>query len=213
MPDLAELEIIASNMPQRTVTLSGNSVAVLLSALDACNRWHDWFEDGIQVDYAAYADVLEFLSQARYELMTVQIGEIKATAAATIPAGCLLCDGSIYEKVDYPDLYASLAPAFIVDSDSFSVPDLRGRFVWGSDASFPIGSTGGETAHTLTIGEIPSHSHTIPLTTTTLAFEPGEIAVVTPIPILTANTGDTGGDGSHNNMPPYLALQYYIVAL
>jgi len=213
MPDLAILEEIASDMPTRTVTLSGISVAVLLSCLDAANRWHDWFIDDIQVDYDQYATVLSYLSLARTELFMPQIGEIKVTASATIPVGCLLCDGATYDRVDYPDLYATLAPAFIIDADTFSVPDLREKFISGALASGNVGDQGGEANHTLTVGEIPSHSHTIPATATTLAVEPGEVTVTTPIPIITASTGDTGGDGSHNNIPPYVSLLFYVVAL
>jgi len=207
------VESIASETPPRTVTLSGISVAVLLSCLDAANRWYDWFIDDIQVNYSQYADVLGYLSLARTEIMTTQLGEIKATASATLPVGCLWCDGGTYDKADYPDLYAVLAPAFIVDADTFKVPDLRDQFVSGAGSTGDIGTTGGAATVTLSESEIPSHSHTIPLTTTTLAVEPGEVTVLTPIPILTASTGDTGGSGSHNNIPPYVSLGYFIVAL
>lgn len=213
MPDLAKIEEIASVMPSRTVVLSGISTTVLLSCLDEANRWFDWFEDDIQVSYARYADVLGYLSLARTELMTAQIGEVKMTAAATIPFGCLFCDGATYEKVDYPDLYETLAAPYIIDSATFKVPDLRNAFVMGGFTTSDTGNTGGEATHTLTESEIPSHSHTIPLTVDTLAVEPGEVAVLSPIPILTSSTGDTGGGGSHNNIPPYTALAYYIVAL
>jgi len=213
MPDLAILEEIASDMPQRTVTLSGISVAVLLSCLDAANRWHDWFIDEIQVTYDQYADVLSYLSLARTELFMPQIGEIKCTSSAEIPVGCLLCDGATYDRVDYPDLYAALAPTFIIDADTFLVPDLREKFISGALASGNVGDTGGEANHTLTVGEIPSHSHTIPATATTLAVEPGEVTVLTPIPIITSSTGDTGGDGAHNNIPPFVSLLFYVVAL
>jgi microcystin-dependent protein len=213
MPDLLEIENIASNTPPRTVVLSGMSATVLFSALDAAKRIHDWWSGDDELSPAQIDQLQTILGNANKELMVVQIGEVKATAAGTIPAGCLLCDGGTYERVDYPDLYAALAPAFIVDADTFITPDLRSRFVWGSDSSFPIGSTGGAATHTLDVSEMPTHSHTIPLTATTLALEPGEVTVTTPIPFLTQNTGDTGGGAPHNNMPPYLALRYYIVAV
>jgi len=213
MPDLLEIEIIASNTPTRTVTLSGISVTVLFSLLTAGERISDWWAGDAPLDQAQIDQLQAWLAGANKELMVSQIGEIKATAGTIIPAGCLLCDGGTYDRVDYPDLYAVLASAFIVDSDQFTVPDLRERFIYGASTSAGIGATGGEAAHTLSVGEIPSHSHTIPLTATTLALEPGEVTVTTPIPILTANTGDTGGDGSHNNIPPYLSLGYYIVAV
>jgi len=212
MPDMLEIENIASNTPLRTVALSGISATVLFSALDAANRIHDWTYGGRPLDNAQIDLMYEWLALARRELMLVQIGDIKATAAATIPDGCLFCDGATYAKADYPGLYAVLAPPFIIDSDTFFVPDLRGKFPSGALALSDVGTTGGEAAHTLDVTEIPSHSHTIPLTATTLAVEPGEVTVLTPVPILTSNTGDTGGGGSHNNIPPFLAVAYYIVA-
>lgn len=213
MPDLLEIENIASNTPQRTVVLSGMSATVLFSALDAAKRIHDWWAGDDALSPAQIDELQTILGNANKELMVVQIGEVKATAAATIPPGCLLCDGATYAKVDYPDLYAALAAPFIVDANSFVVPDLRERFIYGALSNSNIGDQGGEATHTLTVGEMPTHSHTIPLTATTLALEPGEVTVTTPIPILTQNTGDTGGGGSHNNIPPFLALAYYIVAV
>lgn len=213
MPNLLEINNIASDTPPRTVTLSGISVTVLFSCLNAADRLHDWWGDAGDLSQAEIDQINAYLGNARKELMVSQIGEIKATASATLPDGCLWCDGGIYEKVDYPDLYAALVSAFIVDSDRFKTPDLRDNFVFGASSPAGIGATGGEATHTLDVGEIPSHSHTIPLTATTLALEPGEVTVTTPIPILTANTGDTGGGGSHNNIPPYLSLGYYIVAV
>lgn len=212
MPDLAAVEAIASNTPTRTVTLSGMTVTVLFSCLDAANRLYDWQGAGFDLTPTEIDEILDILGAARHELMASQIGEIRAFASAIIPQGSLLCDGGTYDRVDYPELYAVLAPAYIVDVDTFIVPDLRDKFVLGAATSPDIGSLGGEATHTLTEGEIPSHSHTIPLTATTLALEPGEVTVTTPIPILTANTGNTGGGGSHNNIPPFEALGYYIVA-
>lgn len=213
MPDLLEIESIASSTPVRTVTLSGISVTVLFSALNAAGRISDWWAGDLPLNSTQIDELQAWLALAYKELMVSRIGEIIASASAIVPAGCLFCDGSTYERVDYPDLYAAIAPAFIVDSDSFKTPDLRGNFIFGAGSSSSIGNSGGEANHTLTVGEIPSHSHTIPLTATTLAVEPGEVTVQTPVPLLSANTGDTGGGGSHNNLPPFLELMYYIVAV
>lgn len=212
MPDLLEIENIASNTPTRTVTLSGLSVTVLFSALDAANRIDDWWAGDVPLDQSQIDEMYEWLAVARRELMLSQVGEIRSFASAVVPQGSLLCDGGTYNRVDYPELYAALAPAFIVDADTFTVPDLRSQFILGAASSLDIGNTGGEPTHILDVAEIPSHSHTIPLTATTLAVEPGEVTVTTPVPLFTSDTGGTGGGSAHNNMPPFVTLAYYIVA-
>ncbi len=94
-------------------------------------------------------------------------------------------------------------------------PDLRGRFVVGyssPDASFnSVGNTGGEKQHTLTIAEMPSHSHTLP---DNIAFDVGsdngsvENLEQPRNTNIVYNTGATGGDGAHENLPPYYVLSY-----
>jgi len=154
------------------------------------------------------------------------IGEIILWAGGDpTDTGLLLCDGSSYERTDYPALYDVLDAAFIVDADNFVTPDLRGRVAIGASTDFAIGDTGGETEHTLDTSEMPSHAHTDtghihPLAGEVpgLALAPGELPVDVPgstevTGIGYAAIGDTGGGGAHNNMQPYLALRYYIQAV
>lgn len=97
-----------------------------------------------------------------------------------IPANYLLCDGRQLSSADYPELFSVLRSstrisqpfrASITASNiwTFSVPNLKGRFVVGysgDDESSTdstnyntLGNKGGEDSHTLTIAELPSHSH------------------------------------------------------
>jgi len=152
-----------------------------------------------------------------YEVKNPMIGLITAYITADPPANVLPCDGGTYLREEFPNLYESIDPFFIVDADHFFVPDLRGRTVIGAGippglSTRAVGDQGGEEEHQLTTAELASHTHTIPLTATTLAVEPGEVTVLTPIPIFTANTGSTGSDTPHNNMQPFFALNYGIIA-
>jgi len=137
------------------------------------------------------------------------IGSIIPLATAGLPSDMLWCDGSTYNRVDYPDLYAVLDSAFIIDADSFSVPDLRERFIYGALLATDVGQTGGETEHTLTIDEIPSHDHGIAGSVNSASGSERRSP--------STSTGDkstkTGGDQPHNNMPPYLTARWAIVAL
>lgn len=213
MPDLLEIEQIASNTPFRTVTLSGISVTVLFSALNAANRIHDWWAGDLPLDQSQIDQMQAWLALAYKELMVSQIGQIFATAAAAAPAGSLICDGGIYDRVDYPDLYAVLDSAFIIDADTFVLPDLRERFIYGAAAAAPPGTIGGLSEINLSVGQLPPHTHSIPSTATTLAVEPGEVTVLTPIPIITSDTGSTGSGDPVEILPPLVALMYCIVAV
>jgi len=87
------------------------------------------------------------------------IGAIMPYATTTPPGNCLPCDGEIYGRVDYPVLYANLEAAYIVDSDHFRTPDLRGRMPLAASDAYPVSSQGGAASHTLTIEQTPPHTH------------------------------------------------------
>lgn len=86
-------------------------------------------------------------------------------------------------------------------------PDLRNQFVIGAGDTYNVGSSGGESEHTLTIDEMPAHNHNL------LCADYG-----TPKDCIEFKTGgarsldefiqNTGGSQPHNNMPPYYALCY-----
>lgn len=84
--------------------------------------------------------------------------------------------------------------------------DLRDKFVLGAGNGYSVGVTGGEATHTLTIEEMPSHSHSISYQrhggtgqSTSADFSVGNN---------TKATSTVGGGAAHNNMPPYYALCY-----
>lgn len=85
---------------------------------------------------------------------------------------------------------------------------IGGRFLLGADSTYAAGSTGGETAHTLTVDEMPKHNHeidnlnasgdTTPFMTVQAQDKKGYGGNV--------QTMYAGGGKAHNNLPPYLAV-------
>ncbi len=146
-------------------------------------------------------------------------GDVKATAAATAPAGWLIMAGQSLLRADYPDLFAAIGTTYgSVDATHFTLPDARGRVLVGRDASqveFDVlGEKAGAKTHTLSVAEMPSHSHgapsgyayvTQPRNSTAAdgggLYAGGQQASATPT---------TGGGGAHNNLQPYIVLNYII---
>lgn len=201
--------------------LHGETVALLLHAIELINDrdyWHD--TDYEPVSDSAWNEIDLALSTAIDNVMTEivsgsgnMVGEIKAVATLATPSDCLLCDGTQYLRVDYPDLYAILDTSLIVDADNFVVPDLRGRFVLGVSTTYAEGATGGEVSHTLTEAELPSHTHqTANNVLETAGTLNRSVGSGSESRYRNATTTATGGNQAHNNMPPYYALKYVIVA-
>ena len=109
-------------------------------------------------------------------------------AADAIPTGFVLCDGNN------------------------STPNLSGRFVVGYDASnsdYDVNDTGGSESVTLTVNQIPAHTHNINLAVRAFYQEPRNFGVGTDGSANNSeDTGSTGGGQSHENRPPYYALCY-----
>jgi len=167
------------------------------------------------------------------------LGSIHAMAVAETPAGMLVCDGSEHDRLDYPELYSVLHSEFLVDADTFVTPDLEAAFILGAGGGFDVNDTGGAENVQLTTDEMPEHTHTavdhnhsdaghlhneITATPTLIAIGAG-VPAPSAIPGI-GSTGagyaniqnssvtinNSGGDESHENMPPYVTLRYYMVA-
>jgi len=142
-------------------------------------------------------------------------GVISSFGGSTAPHGWLLCDGSSLLCTTYPSLFSAIGTTFgAVDGTHFSLPNLEGMFPLGAGGSFAaaLGTTGGEAEHTLITGEIPSHDHSLAGGFTGSTSYPGMTYTSNPGSTITEpyQTGDTGGGGAHNNMPPYLAINFII---
>jgi microcystin-dependent protein len=135
------------------------------------------------------------------------------------PVGWLLCYGQAVSRTTYAALFTNIGTNFGSGdgSTTFNVPDLRGRTPFGRDdmggtAANRIvtngtifAASGGEEKHTLTQAEVP------PVTFTYQGGTSGHTASNGSGTGATTISGTTdGGGGSHNNMPPYMILNYII---
>lgn len=90
-------------------------------------------------------------------------GSIVMFAGSSAPSGWLICDGSAVSRSSYPELFEVIQTTYGAGdgSTTFNLPDLKGRVLVGPSPDIALHSTGGEEAHSLSSGEIPTHSHTV----------------------------------------------------
>lgn len=195
-----------------------------LFSLGEADNWST-IQGAVSADDAAQAgsDLVNSI-QVALPMATYPIGAIFPYAGKETPValGALNCDGTTYNRVDYPALYAVLNTALIVNADTFTVPDLRGRFPLGvGQGDFSLynrtfNSAGGIEDVTLTINQMPAHAHTQRVMSSSSGTFLGQVDVVdntSGSPVSSQTTLNTGGGASHSNMPPYLPLLMYIQAL
>lgn len=211
----------AADMLPATVALSPESVTVLLYAsgfLGSKRNWLDLYDDPLDEITDADWDTIEKLTANAYrEVMTPMIGLCFPLITGDVPDNCLLLDGSVYDRADYPALYDALDTVFRIDADTFYLPDVRSRTILGSGtgtglSTYAVGETGGEENVTLSQAEMPSHYHTTN-ETQGLAVAPGELTVNIPVPLPLGTTNAAGGDGAHENRMPFMALPWAVIAL
>lgn len=192
----------------RSLSLRPSLWAVVFDALQRLGEPYSWIQDNpaAATPGEAASEIVEATDKAVFQGCAM-IGDIVITTRD--PAGWELpCDGAVYDRVDYPDLYAVINPVFIIDPDTFAVPDLSDRFIF---VGAGIGDSGGESAHTLTIAEMPAHTHA-EQDPGSVVVQAGTPSVALADPGLPSSTGSTGGGEAHNNMPPYLTLTAVIIA-
>lgn len=154
-------------------------------------------------------------------------GNIAWTARSTAPAGWLLADGTAVSRVTYADLFAAIGTTYGAGNGSttFNLPNLKGRVPVGRDAGQSefdsLGETGGAKTHTLTDAQVPNTQVKTTNAGGTLAYRAtaGTYDVGTlpsgpnrvPFNVSGASSEASGlrvdgGNGAHNNLQPYIAL-------
>jgi microcystin-dependent protein len=152
------------------------------------------------------------------------LGEIKIISWNFPPKGWTFCNGQLLPINQNQALFSILGTTYGGDGQvTFALPNLQGRMPVHVGNGIALGERSGETSHTLTISELPAHNHTpVGSTTTppTSKSATGNLwtADATSTPYAAAQNGAmkpacilaTGGSQPHENMPPYLVLNYII---
>lgn len=155
---------------------------------------------------------------------SLPVGSIVLWPSNAAPAGWFICNGDAISRTKYEDLFSVVGISYGPgdNSTTFNLPDFRGRTPVGVNdgtgsvsKTFSLTSSGGEITHTLTINEMPSHSHGISANAhiSSQAHSSGEARWPwTDWQEANRATWNAGGGQAHNNMQPYLVVNYIIKA-
>ena len=152
------------------------------------------------------------------------LGEIRMMSFPFAPKGWALCNGQVMPINQNQALFALLGTTFGGDGRvTFALPDLRGRTPLHAGNGHALGERAGEQAHTLSIAELPMHTHATRAVTdkaTTpvpngnmLATTKGMSAYATPVDLTAldpAAVASAGGGQPHPNMQPFLTVNFCI---
>ena len=154
-------------------------------------------------------------------MATPFLGEIRMFAFGFPPRGWALCNGQFLPINQNQALFSILGTTYGGNGQTtFALPDLRGRTPVSFGPSFTLGQRAGEEAHTLTLSEMPQHTHFV---------QAGNSAANAPAPTgnffaqnakAYAGNGNvsmapetitnTGGSQPHANMSPFLVVSFAI---
>ena len=154
------------------------------------------------------------------------VGEIRMFAGNFAPAGWMFCEGQLLPISENQTLFNLIGTTYGGDGQStFALPDLRGRLPLHQGNGFILAEMGGAEEITLTVNQIPAHSHPALASTAVAASSnpAGNVAARVTVagvfpygtdnPLTTLSpqaVGSVGGSQPHTNFQPYLCVDFII---
>lgn len=154
------------------------------------------------------------------------IAEVKIFAGNFAPRGYAFCNGQLLPIAQNTALFSLVGTIYGGDGRStFGLPNLQGRAAmhWGNGPGLTprqIGSSGGTATVSLSEAQMPSHNHTLQASPSATSAAPassvglGNAAMYntggTAVAMASQALGSTGGGQPHNNMQPFLGINFII---
>ena len=151
------------------------------------------------------------------------VGEIRMFAGNFAPAGWMFCDGQLLAISQNDTLFQLIGTTYGGDGQTtFGLPDLRGRVPIHPGAGFLLAENGGAETITLTVNQIPVHSHVLSGTNILghLSEPQGAVPAVhrdhpafdlsPATPMAAGAIAPAGASQPHDNIAPYLCVSFII---
>lgn len=152
------------------------------------------------------------------------VGEIRMFAGNFAPAGWMFCDGQLLPISENETLFQLIGTTYGGDGEStFALPQLQSRIPIHQGNGFILAETGGAEEITLTVNQIPAHTHPllasgdvgdqINLANALTSNSNGVIPYIEDPPSVNMNPGaigPVGGSQPHTNFQPYLCINFII---
>ena len=150
------------------------------------------------------------------------LSEIRIFSFNFAPKGWALCNGQLLPINQNQALFSLLGTTYGGDGRvNFGLPNLQGRVPIHMGAGHTLGEKGGEQGHTLSIAELPTHTHVLQGTTNNADQAPPTnnlLATVSNVYTTAQNltsldpssVANVGGSQAHLNMQPFLVLNFCI---
>jgi microcystin-dependent protein len=150
------------------------------------------------------------------------LSEIRVFSFEFAPRGWALCNGQLLPINQNQALFSLLGTTYGGDGRvNFGLPDLRGRVPIHMGGGHTLGERGGEQAHTLSLAELPKHTHTASASSANgnQSFASGNVLAAagnlysSPSSLTTLNptsVTNVGGSQAHETMQPFLTLNLCI---
>lgn len=155
------------------------------------------------------------------------LGEVRIVSCNFAPKGWAMCNGQLLPINQNQPLFSLLGTIYGGNGQTnFALPDLRSRVPIHVGSGFTQGQAGGQEAHTLTLSEMPTHTHSA-MATNNNATQPGPNpnastmgyaragnqmygTVGNLVAMSPSMVGNVGGSQAHENRQPYSVLNFII---
>ena len=151
------------------------------------------------------------------------LSEIRLMSFGFAPKGWALCNGQLLPINQNQALFSLLGTTYGGNGQTtFALPNLQGRTPIHASSGHTLGESGGEQNHTLTIPELPQHTHSLQASNaqgdqrgggnaflanggSDIYVQPQNLTAMNP-----GTVGNVGGSQPHTNMQPFLTLNFCI---